>query len=330
MKINQILKQLTPERVKKELEKTNKIKLSKEIQGIANEYREMGDPARNEYLWKWILRGTKIFTGRRVNKKYLPFLLEAKLLLFILDTFFDDIVDKYKIRNKKLLDEILKVPFYRDYIEFGRLTKEEKKCIRFAIKIWKNVMKIIKRFPRYKEFRDIFEYDVSQFLNALKYSYLVHQNNYLLNKKENWLYLPHSMQVILNVTLELMCMPKFNFRELGLVRKMAWCAQNMSRIGNWISTWEREIPEQDFTSAVLVYVLDKGNIDVSDLQKGDKAKIILEINEAKIEKILLREWEENYNELKELAPKIKSFNVGQKISALEKIIFFHLSSRGYK
>ena len=94
--IEKILKELTPERVKKEVEAVEKVRLSREVKRLANDYKRLGDPNRNEYLWKWIFRGTKIFTGNRVSRRFLPDLLEAKLLLFILDTFFDDIVDKYK------------------------------------------------------------------------------------------------------------------------------------------------------------------------------------------------------------------------------------------
>ena len=330
MIIEKILKQLTPERVKKEVEVVKKVKLSKEVQKIAQDYKRLGDPNRNEYLWKWIFRGTEVFTGNRVSKKLLPNLLESKLLLFILDTFFDDIADKYKLRNKKLLKEILKVPFQQEYIEFNKLNRKEKECVNFAIDLWDRIEKKIRKFPRYKEFKDIFEYDVSQFLNVIKYSYLVHKNNYLLNKTENWMYLPHSMQVVINTTLELMCMPKFDVKELGKFREVAWNAQKMSRIGNWVSTWEREIDEKDFTSGVFVYALDSGVISINDIQKGNKSKIIKKIRNSKIERKLLKEWEQNYYEINKLARKIKSVDVRSIPQALEKVLFFHLSSRGYK
>jgi len=330
MIIEKILKKLTPERIRKEVGAVEKVRLSREVKRLADEYKKIGDPDRNEYLWKWILRGTKIFTGNRVSRRFLPGLLEAKLLLFILDTFFDDIVDKYKFRNKKLLKEILKVPFQQDYIKFKELNRKEKRCVNFAINIWKRIEREIKKFPKYREFKDLLEYDISQFLNVIKYSYLVHQNNYLLNKTENWIYLPHSMQVVINTTLELMCMPKFNVKELGRVREVAWRAQRMSRIGNWISTWEREIEERDFTSGVFVYALDLSVITIDELHKGDKFKIIKKIRNSKVEEKLLKEWEQDYREINKLTKRIKSVNIREMLPALEKIIFYHLSSRGYK
>jgi hypothetical protein len=327
--ITKILKQLTPNNIQKVLI-VGEAEFPIGVKKIVEDYPKIGDPARNMFLWKWIFRGTKTFTGNQVNKKFLSDLLEVKLLLFILDTFYDDVVDKPKVRSKELTKEILKVPFQQRYIEFDNLTQKEKKCVKFAIKIWNKIEKKVRKFPKYKEFRDIFEYDIYQFLNTIRYCHLVHQNNYLLNTKENWLYLPHAMQAILNITLELMCMPNFNNKELGILRKIAWHVQNMSRIGNWVSTWEREIDEKEFTSAVFVSALDSRIITLDDLNKKDKTQVILRIRKNKIEKELLKEWEGNYHEIEKLSKKVKSFNVAQKLSALRKVIFFHLSSRGYK
>ncbi len=330
MVIEKILKQLTPERVKKEVEEVKKIKLPLEIKKLSNDYEKFGDLNRNEYLWQWIYRGTKIFTGKRIKKKYREPLLKAKVLIFMFDTFLDDIADKAKFRKKQLLEEILKVPFYQKYIEFKKLNKTDKERIKFVIRIWREINKTIRRFPRYREFKDVFRYDILQLLNTVRYSYLIQKNRSLLNVTEGWLYFPHSMQVLTNLTLELMCLPEFDVKETGKLRELGWKAQQMSRIGNWVSTWEREIEENDFTSGIFIYALNSGVIKVENLNKQNKSKIINKIKKAKIENKLLKEWEKNYWEIKKISKKIKSINVKEIPNTLKKIIFFHLSSKGYK
>ncbi len=325
--ISGILRQLTPERIKREIRAVQDVKLPPELQKWVKEYEKVGD--RNEFLWKWIFRGTKIFTAERGERKYLEDLLNVKLLLFILDTFLDDIADKYK--NKKLLNEVLKFSFDSSYIEFNKLNSKEKKEGAFVVNIWSQIKKITKTFPRFNEFKEIFEYDVFQLVNALKYSYLVHKNNYLYNSNEAWAYLPHSMQVITNITLELMCSLTFDAKELGGLRRVSWHAQRMSRIGNWVSTWEREIYERDYTSGVFIYAVESRVIHFKDLfSKGVEASTIKKIRNSKIEKKLLEEWEENYVELNRLSKKIKSVNIKKMSSSLEKVAIFHMSSRGYK
>lgn len=328
--IEKIIKQLTSENVKKEIEAVQRVELSPELQKWVKKYEKVGDPSRNEYLWKWMFKGAKVFTGNRIDRKYSSSFWEAELLLFILNTTFDDIADKKEFRNRRLLEEILKVPFQQNYIEPNRLNEEEKNVLDFAIRIWNHAERRMKEFPRYEEFKDIFKHDFSQLLNTKKYCYLVHENNYLLNKTENWLYLPHSMHVMTHMTLELMCSPKFDIKELGKLREVAWHLQKMSRIGNWLSTWEREIEEGDFTSGVFVYGLDFNIITIDELAKGNKSEIIKKIKDSKIEEKLLKEWEQNYWEIDKLAKGIKSVDIKQIFLAMEKILFFHLSSRGYK
>jgi len=331
MIIEKILKNLTPKKIEKTNKEVLKINLPPEIKKIVDEYKKVGDPNRNEYLWKWIYRGVKVFTQNRVEEKYLNQVLEVKLLLFIFDTLVDDIVDKPNYRNKKLLKEILKVPFERKYIETKKINKKEKENIKYAIKIWKRIFQIIKKFPRYKEFKDIFEYDVYQFLNMYKYSYLLTQNYYLLNKIESHLYFPHVMQGFIHLTLELMCSPSFDLRDLGKLREICWYIQMMARIGNAVSTWEREVNENDFTSDIFPYAIDFGYITVDELLKEkDKTKIIEKIKNFKVEDELLKKWEECYWEIYKISKKIKSVNIKPILKALQKIIFFHLSSRGLK
>ena len=109
----------------------------------------------------------------------------------------------------------------------------------------------------------------------------------------------------------------------------------MARIGNWLSTWEREIRENDFTSGVFAYAIDTDVITVDDLTKEDKFKIVNKIKKVQIEKKLLKEWEDNYLLIKKLgkkilAKKIQGFNLNKSLQKLEKFIIFHLTSKGYK
>lgn len=324
--VNAILMELTPERIKRINKEVSRIRLPPIIRILAREYENIGD--RNEYLWKWIYKGCEVFTDKSMSPKYLHKLLEAKVILFMFDTLLDDVSDKFK--DKKLLEEMLKIPYQRKNLETSVLNKNERKQINFAIRLWQQAQGIIKEFPRYKEFKDLFDYDFSQLLNALRYSELAHNNKYLLNPQEGWLYFPHVMLVVANVTLELMCLFSFEIKELGKVREFSLYAQRMSRIGNWISTWEREIEEEDFTSAVFAYAVANNIITPEELYKDNKEKIIEIIREAKIEKELLKEWEENYWKINKLSKSIRSFNVNQKLYSLRKVLFYHLSSRGYK
>jgi len=164
----------------------------------------------------------------------------------------------------------------------------------------------------------------------MRFAYLVNKNKYIINDIEAIVYSSHNMQAIIDIMLDLMCYKKFNLKELGLVRKIAWKVQEMARIGNWISTWEREINEDDFTSGIFALALENKIINFDRLKKEDKIKIINKIKKAKIKEKFLKQWLENYRFIKKLSLKIKSINFKKFFSGLEKLIFFHLASKGYK
>jgi len=331
MKIEQILKKLTPERVKKDVKEVMKMKLpSSFFRKWLKEYNKVGQSNRNEYFWKWLYRTVRTVTSPTVEKKYHQSLWNIKLLMLMFVTLFDDISDKYGVRNKKLLNELVKIPFEYASINFNQLNQKEREYIKFTSKIWHSIKNALKKYPRYKEFKDIFEFDVLQLLNAMKYAYLVNENHHLINKIEYWNYSSHNMQAIISCTLDLMCSPKFDIRALGIMRELAWQAQKMARIGNWVSTWEREVKEKDFTSGVFANVIESGVLAVDELEKGDELEIIKKIKDAKIEEKLLKEWEEYYFRIYKLGEKIKDIDVKKILSGLERLIFYHLSSRGYK
>jgi hypothetical protein len=104
----------------------------------------------------------------------------------------------------------------------------------------------------------------------------------------------------------------------------------MSRIGNWISTWERELIEQDYTSWIFISALEQGVVTHEDLLKGNKEQIIGAIKKSNIAANLLKEWEIEYNGLILSAERIHSVKIQDIAEAMQKVIFLHLSSCGYK
>lgn len=322
MIIEKILKQLTPGRTKKEIEAVKKIKLPPELQRWVNEYGKVGD--RNNAIWLFTYRIIQIFSFP-VVKKHKKSLWEIKFLITMFVILLDDMVDKAK--NKKLINELLNILFGRKHLQLRKVRSKDKEYLKFASKIWDYIKKTIKRYPRFREFEDIFQHDIFQILIAMNFTFLVNKSLYLINKTEYWAYSPYPMQSMVYCTLDLMCAPKFNIKELSSIREMFWHAQKMARIGNWISTWEREIRENDFTSGVFVYAIDSNLFSVNELKKEKESEIINKIKNSKIEEKLLREWEGCYNKLTKFSKKIKSVNVGEFLFKMRKLIIMHLTIR---
>lgn len=325
MIIEKILRQLTPERIRAENEAVLRTKLPAEIQKWVEKYEKVGE--RETYIWKWLYRMFQVVQLPIVSRKYQKSLLEIKVLVTMFVIQLDDIADKKQ--KRALLNELLKIPFEQKYIKFSGLNQNEKNYLKFTIVVWNSIKKIIRKYPKYNQLEEIFNYDLAQILNEMKYSYLVNKNPYLINTTECWLYMPYNMVSFVYSGLDLMCSPEFDFQKIGKIRDVILEAQKMARIGNWISTWEREMKEKDLTSGVFAYAIDLEIITIDELRKKDKIEVVIKkIKSARIEKKLLIEWGRSYHRIKKLGKKMNF--VKKFLSSLEKLIIFHLSSRGYK
>lgn len=325
--IKKILKKLTPERMKKEVETFQEVEFPPRLQKWMQEYVKVGE--RDNFVFKWCYKMNTIWIlVEGVPQKYHQSLAEVKTLFNMFLVLLDDIAEKKD--KEKLLNELLKIPFYEKYIELRKLNRQEKEYLRFAIRAWHQIVKIIKRYPRYKKMKDIFEFDVFQFLNAVKYGYFICKNPHCINELEYWVYFPQSMQIIIDTDLDLMCVSKFNLKEIGKFREVTLLAQRMGRVGNWITTWEREIKQDDFTNGVFPYVLDRNIVSVKELQAKNKDRIIKKIKVSQAENYLLRQWEEYYIKIDKMGSEIKSIHIKKFLKKFEYLISMHLISRGFK
>lgn len=324
MKVEQILKQLTPERVKKEVEAIQKTELPPELQKWVKEYEKVGE--RNEFFWKFIYRLNQIIQPFKIPKKYRGSNIEIRFLIGMFIILLDDLADR--VQSGELLSNLSKIPFDQDYKRLSRLNKKERKYLKFTEKLWNYIKKTIKKYPRYKEFKNIFNYDIKQAVNAMNYACLVNRNPYLINKTEFWLYSPHTLQGMIDCSLDLMCLPKFNIKELSKVREVFWRAQKMARIVNCLSTWKRELNEKDLTSGVLAQAISSGLLNIENLNKN-KINIINKISRSNIERKLLEEWHQCHNEIRYISEKTKSINSVNFLSQLKDLSLMYLITENY-
>jgi len=278
--ISRILKELTPKRIEKEIQEVRKVKLPKELEKWVKEYEKVGD--RQRFIWKWTYVGWKALTLPTVAKKYRNLVCITKTASIILNVLVDDLADRRK--NKKMLEEAWNICFkYENNNKWTKCThfkfsRKEQEYLELIKKIWNFLNSLIKKYPQYKELEDFFLYDYHQFFNSIEYGYLINKNFNFINLIECEVYSPHNMQGIIGMDMDLMCSPGFNIEEIGFFREIIWRAQQMGRIGNSVTTWEREIFEEDFSSDIFAFVLKHKLISAKGLQKEDKVTMITKIS----------------------------------------------------
>lgn len=325
MKIENILKEITPELRKREIEKINKTKLSKNLQNWVDEYENIGGK-RNKFIWKWLYVVNEDWIYLPIQMKYHSSLVEIKTLCNMFIVLLDDIsIEKGK---KGLLIKLLEIPLEEKHLKIIKLTREEQRYLKFTQKLWNYICKIVKQYPHYNELKSIYNFDIYQFLNTIRYTNLIYENPNLINTTEYWLYLSYKMQIVVDFDLDLMCCKDANFKNLGIERQIVLCMQEISRIDNWLITWKREIAENDFSSLVIAYSLESNIVNFKDFKNIDK--MVKKIDSFSVESYLFRkEWLTRYEKLSKLSKKSKLINTEEILEKAKFLVFMHLVNQDY-
>ncbi|MGI0100198.1 MAG: hypothetical protein ACREBH_00520 [Candidatus Micrarchaeaceae archaeon] len=273
------------------------------LEGTVEDYAKIG--RRDSSMFDWTLRVIENLGLSTVDPQYLCSLSVIKTKFALWEVLLDDLVDNVNARNFKLFDELLNIPFEPEHINLSKLNAEESKYLEITKTIWNSLISEIERYPKYKKYKNAFDFDVLQLLNALRYSKLVNESSNLTNIIENEAYVPHSMQIMIQMDLDLMCSNEFNDSELGDLRQLNYLSQKMAKIGNLIGTYPRELIESDMSSeAVVKFVKEHGN----DFRFKLNKLLNKESRYPKFEEEIIEEWQKLYWLAKETAKEIKSID----------------------
>ncbi len=215
-------------------------------------YKTVG-PRNADFLFHWLYQIYDKTYLPSINEGYKDQLALIKTKLCIFDVLVDDLADNAKLRNKRLLDQAVRIPhngikpYKNKYLEVTRL-------------VWQDCINSIKKLPRYDEFKEIFFFDLEQVMNSMKYSYLINTSDFS-NFTEDEMYLNHGVMVLLHCDIDLMCSPDFEYEELRKLRPILHSVQNVAHLGNMINTYPKEIQEADFSSPIISMAIREGLIE---------------------------------------------------------------------
>ncbi|WP_298667425.1 hypothetical protein [uncultured Methanofollis sp.] len=309
------------------------VDLPPELTEFARRYEEMGGE-RDVFLWKWCwdLQYARKpgFMLSSVPEKYRRNAALAKSLLGMAATFIDDVSDTLKDRH--LLDAILTIPLDGE----GAIPDDlsEKGYLRAVLvrDTLSTAHDVLAAGPRWDEFRTALYYDLKQTWNSFAYAYLVNTHPELMNITESRIYTSHTMMFYIFADIDAVFSPSLDIEEAPKLREAIWHAQQMSRIGNCVSTWKREVRDEDVTSGVVGYGMSTGIIRPADLKaigrEEKKREVIARLTEKRVEENLFQDWEQNRARVLEIGKLIHSVDIGAYLEGIELVMFYYLSSRG--
>lgn len=289
---------------------------------------------RDRFLWRWAHHLFPKFTLSCVPDEHVERIRDTKLLGLVFVSILDDVAEKH--HDWATFEEASKIPFEHRAVDLDR-DGVDTGTLGFATEVWERFSSTLYDGPRAAEFEDIVEFDLKQICNAMEYSYLANQNVDVITESELQTYDSHNMMMYGFADIDLVHSPTFDRSELSTLRQVVEHAQRMVRIGNWVSTWERELAEGDFTSGVLAHALDRDVISADDVRASREEgrstateAIRARIRDRGIEDRFLRQWNEELTAARAFEGAFDTVDIATYIDGIETIMEYHLASRGLK
>lgn len=300
--------------------------LPSKVQELVTEYNNTIG-IREEFVWKWMYNLLPEFTLNTVSPDNADNVREAKTILTMFVTIVDDIAES--TNDYPTFLEAQKVPhptapprFDGDNIDGDTL--------RVLNTVWDTLDNTLRHTPQYYKYHPHYRFDLNQTLNSIEYSQFITQHPQIANLNESWMYGPHNMVMYAYADIDLMHSPQIPDSDVRPLRKFLCDAQKMARIGNWVSTWEREIHDGDYGSGIVVKALEDNILTTEDLDELPAETIIERIETAELEEYFLDEWGRLYNQVDSQQYDTTEIDLVALRDAMGTILDYHLSSRGHK
>lgn len=276
--------------------------MSPETSSLIHHYHSIS-PLRDKRLFShFLIPGYQMTTISSVRSDIEEHVQLAKLNLGMLITLIDDLADHPEHFNPKLLEHLYKLLPGQIPSTTPHLSKEDRKTYQLAEKLVTNLDQHLRELPHYQGLIELLIFDLEEIYRANHYAEKMRQFPTLRNLKESQHYGPYNMGMLAAGLIDLMGSKTIDINELGQSRECFLLGQRMGRIGNLLSTYQRELNENDLTNEISL----SQDETYSEKLESEFLNLKLEL----------------------LAKDLKSFNVYNYAQGMEKLFNLHMGLVG--
>lgn len=298
---------------------------------VVSEFADLYDERvgdRDAFIWKWIHSLFPSFELSCVALDEIETLRTEKTLLTIYVTVLDDLVECHG--DEATFAEARQIPFDPERVRLDR-DGVDGEVLGYLADLWIELEGRLREAPRYDEYADLFQYDLRQTINSIAYGEVVAHNPAAANCTGYFRYASHNMCMFPYADVDLMHSPEFDERDLGALRATLWDVQELARIGNDITTWEREIGEGDYSAGIVAHAVETGVVEPSDLRGDvDDEGVVAAIRAAGIEDTFAQNWTDQFEAALDRAGDATTVDLSQLVVGMRTVYRYHLESRGQK
>ncbi len=307
-------------------DRIQRTELPEPVATLADEYDRLFEE-RDRFLWQWIHSLFPEFTLSSVAPAHAEHVRTQKTVLTMFVTVLDDLAEHHG--DQRTFEEARRLIRNPAAVDHSRVAVSDAQFA-FIERLWRTFETGLGDAPRGDEFADILEYDLRQTMNAMEYGAVVNDNPRIANLSGAERYGAHNMVMFPYADVDLMYSPRFDLEEFGTLRDLLWDLQEMARIGNWLTTWEREVREGDYTAGVVVLALQEGIVSSEDIRCDDGEAVIDAIKRRNLEQRFRDRWSEHYRAVRDREFDTQSVNLDALVAGMETVFQYHVASRGYK
>lgn len=208
-------------------------------------------PERGLYIWGWLDDVLPAFRLSSVPPSLAEPADEARLLLLVYVTALNDLADRRE--GDAAFEAAAAVPR-----EGGEPTTAVDPAVRVAADAWSKLLEHFDGAPRVAAYLDTLVRDVRWTCAGLRHSARAAADPGAVTYEECLHEQAPTMCMDPLATVDLAYSPTFDPAEEPAVREAVAVAEPVARVGNWLTTWERELAEGDLANGVVVKAVEDG------------------------------------------------------------------------
>nr|MCU0495200.1 hypothetical protein [Chloroflexaceae bacterium] len=297
---------------------------------------------RTNYLWKWVQCAFQI-TSLKLADETMHTSNVLKCHSAFLTILLDDICDN--ARSEVIFERAVQAMQ-------GELPDDDSDLYDMIRDVWRMVQQELQATPNYRLLKPYLEAAYGQWLDSFRYSLHLALDNGAANQTpfaqayatapgylvaaraaadwQRYLHvIPHTIHVYLSGLIDLLFVPGLQPEHIKPLTQIFLLTQQMSQIGNWVTTWERELPHGDFSSGLVIYALARGWVQLEDLAaRADVARLAAALRACPARDDLLKLWSDARAQAAALAEATRLPALAGYVDRFSTILHMQLASEG--
>lgn len=250
--------------------------LLEQISSFFNSIKQGSYDHRTSFFWKWIYYAFQLTTVSKLTNR--DEIIHIKMKTAIFFYALDDICDELK--DKQL------------YLSIVNALNSPDKGDNVLVRLWHDLQIEYQNTQNYTVLKNKFNYSVNQVFKSFVWTLSSSGNSLEYIQTNKYLeFVSPTNCVHLSTLIESLFMNDLS--NIELIYSISLETQKMAQLGNWVTTWKREVKTGDYSSGMINYLLQANILQKSDF-KGGSESLIKQIETNNAEETLIELWNDSY------------------------------------